>query len=56
MYIEFAILALLVFCYTLVAGRLERAPVSAPIVFVASGFLMGPWCLAGSTGVSPAPN
>ncbi len=45
MYIEFAILALLVFCYTLVAGRLERAPVSAPIVFVASGFLMGPLVL-----------
>ena len=45
MYIELAIFALFVFCYTLVAGRLERAPASGPIVFVASGFLMGPMVL-----------
>ena len=45
MYIELAIFALFVFCYTLVAGRLERAPASGPIVFVASGFLMGPLVL-----------
>jgi len=45
MYIELAIFALFVFCYTLVAGRLERAPASGPIVFVASGFLMGPQVL-----------
>ena len=45
MYIELAIFALFVFCYTLIAGRLERAPASGPIVFVASGFLMGPMVL-----------
>ena len=45
MYSELAIFALFVFCYTLVAGRLERAPASGPIVFVASGFLMGPLVL-----------
>jgi NhaP-type Na+/H+ or K+/H+ antiporter len=46
MYIELAIFALFVFCYTLVSGRLERAPASGPIVFVAAGFLMGPMVLA----------
>jgi NhaP-type Na+/H+ or K+/H+ antiporter len=45
MYIELAIFAVFVFCYTLIAGRLERAPASGPIVFVASGFLMGPLVL-----------
>ena len=45
MYIELAIFATFVFCYTLVAGRLERAPASGPIVFVAAGFLMGPLVL-----------
>jgi len=42
MYIELAILALFVFCYSLVAGRLERAAASGPMVFVISGLLMGP--------------
>jgi NhaP-type Na+/H+ or K+/H+ antiporter len=42
MYIELAILALFVFCYSLVAGRLERAAASGPIVFVIAGLLMGP--------------
>jgi len=42
MYIELAIFALFVFCYSLVAGRLERTAISGPIIFVASGFLMGP--------------
>jgi NhaP-type Na+/H+ or K+/H+ antiporter len=46
MYIELAIFALFVFCYTLVPGRLERAPASGPIVFVAAGFIMGPMALA----------
>ena len=45
MYNELAIFALFVFCYTLIAGRLERAPASGPIVFVAAGFLMGPLVL-----------
>jgi len=46
MYIEFAVFALFVFCYSVVAGRVERAAASGPIVFVAAGFLMGPLGLA----------
>ena len=46
MYIELAIFALFVFSYSLVAGRVDRAAASGPIVFVASGFLMGPLGLA----------
>ena len=42
MYIELAVLALFIFCYSLVAGRLERAAASGPIVFVIAGLLMGP--------------
>jgi len=42
MYIELAVLALFIFCYSLVAGRIERAAASGPMVFVAAGFLMGP--------------
>jgi len=46
MYIELAIFAVFVFCYSLVAGRVERAATSGPIVFVVAGFLMGPLGLA----------
>ena len=42
MYLELGILALFIFCYSLVAGRVERAAASGPIVFVVSGFIMGP--------------
>ena len=42
MYIELAIFALFIFFYSLVAGRLERAATSGPIVFVVAGLLMGP--------------
>ena len=42
MYIELAILALFVFLYSLVAGRIERSMISGPMVFVVMGFLMGP--------------
>ena len=42
MYIELAILALFIFCYSVVAGRIERAATSGPMVFVVAGFLMGP--------------
>lgn len=42
MYIELAILALFVFGFSLVAGRIERAAASGPIVFVLSGLLLGP--------------
>jgi NhaP-type Na+/H+ or K+/H+ antiporter len=42
MYIELAILALFVFIYSLVAGRIERSMISGPMVFVVVGFLVGP--------------
>lgn len=42
MYIELAILALFIFIYSLVAGRVERSVISGPMVFVVVGFLMGP--------------
>ena len=42
MYIELAVLALFIFCYSLIAGRIERAATSGPIVFVLAGLLMGP--------------
>ncbi|MBL4902384.1 cation:proton antiporter [Desulfotalea psychrophila] len=42
MYTELAVLALFVFCYSLIAGRIERAAASGPIVFVVAGLFMGP--------------
>jgi len=41
-YIELAVLALFVFGFSLVAGRIERAAMSGPMVFVLAGLLMGP--------------
>lgn len=46
MYRELAIFALFVFCYSIVAGRVERAAASGPIVFVFAGLIMGPYGLA----------
>ena len=43
MYVELAILALFIFLYSMVAGRIERSAISGPMVFVAAGFLMGPF-------------
>lgn len=45
MYLELAIFALFVFCYSVIAARVERTAVSGPIVFVVAGFLMGPLVL-----------
>jgi NhaP-type Na+/H+ or K+/H+ antiporter len=42
MYLELAILALFVFVYSMIAGRVERSVISGPMVFVVAGFLMGP--------------
>ena len=42
MYEELAILAIYVFLYSIIAGRIERGFFSGPIVFVVSGFLCGP--------------
>ncbi len=46
MYNELAIFALFVFFYSIVAGRVERAAASGPIVFVFAGLIMGPYGLA----------
>ena len=43
MYVELAILALFIFLYSMVAGRIERSVISGPMVFVVAGFLMGPF-------------
>ncbi len=54
MYSELAILALFIFIYSLVAGRIERSVISGPMVFVVVGFLMGPfglgWLKGDATG------
>lgn len=42
MYIEVAVLALFTFLYSVIAGRLDKLPISGPIVFVLTGFLLGP--------------
>jgi len=42
MYQELALLALFIFIYSLVAGRVERSVISGPMVFVVVGFLVGP--------------
>ncbi len=42
MYDVLAILALFVFLYSMIAGRLERTVISGPIIFVTAGILMGP--------------
>lgn len=43
MYAELAILALFIFIYSMVAGRIERSAISGPMVFVVVGYLMGPF-------------
>jgi len=43
MYVALGILALFVFIYSMVAGRIERSAISGPMVFVVAGFLMGPF-------------
>ena len=40
-----AITAAFVFCYCLVATRLERTKFNGPLVFVACGLILGPYCL-----------
>ena len=42
MYAELSVLALFVFLYSLVAGRIERSAISGPMIFVAAGFILGP--------------
>lgn len=45
MYEGLAVLALLTFLFSVVAGRIEHSYISGPIVFVVSGFVMGPMVL-----------
>ena len=42
MYAHLAILAVFVFLYSIVAGRIERSFVSGPMIFVAAGVIVGP--------------
>ncbi len=42
MYVEVAVLALFTFLYSVIAGRLEKLPISGPIVFVLTGLVLGP--------------
>ncbi len=42
MYLDLAILALFVFFYSVVAGRVERTPISRSIVFLLFGLVLGP--------------
>lgn len=39
---ELTVLAVFVFLYSLIAGRIDRSWVSGPIIFVTAGFIMGP--------------
>ncbi|RLA35013.1 MAG: sodium:proton antiporter [Gammaproteobacteria bacterium] len=50
MYVTLAILALFIFFYSMVAGRIERSAISGPMVFVVAGFLMGPFGLGWLSG------
>ncbi len=42
MYVELAILAVFVFLYSAVAGRVERSVISGPMVFTVVGLIIGP--------------
>lgn len=42
MYKELAVLAAFAFCYSLIANRLERTPITGPIVFITFGLVAGP--------------
>lgn len=51
MYEGLAVLALLIFLFSVVAGRIEHSYLSGPIVFVVSGILWGPWSWGGLTAM-----
>ena len=42
-YQEFAVLAVIAFIYSVIAGRFERSLITGPMVFVVVGFLVGPF-------------
>lgn len=49
---KLAIIALFVFLYSVIAGRVERSVISGPMIFVAAGFLMGPMALGWFEGAA----
>lgn len=53
MYEQLAVLAIFVFLYSVLAGRLERSVISGPMIFVAAGFVMGPAVLGWFSGEEP---
>ena len=53
MYEQLAILAIFVFLYSVIAGRMERSVISGPMIFVAAGFVMGPAVLGWFSGEEP---
>ena len=53
MYEQLAVLAIFVFVYSVIAGRIERSVFSGPIVFVTVGVILGPilgWFPGAATG------
>ena len=42
MYLPLAIFASFAFLYSILAGRLEKTPISGPVVFITFGLLVGP--------------
>lgn len=42
-YLNFAIIAFIILIYSVVAGRLERGPISGPIIFMTIGLILGPF-------------
>ncbi len=53
LYEQLAVLALFVFAYTLVAGRVERSWISGPMIFVTVGLILGPAVLGWFTDSEP---
>lgn len=53
MYAQLAVLAVFVFLYGIVSGRLERTSFSGPMIFVAAGFIMGPAVFGWFPGEDP---
>jgi len=53
MHEQLAILAVFVFLYSLIAGRVGRSLLSGPIIFVSVGFLLGPMVLGWFPGDEP---
>lgn len=56
MYADLAILAVIVFTYSLIAGRLEQTIISGPMVFVLVGVLVGPIGLGWFDGNASSTN